>query len=170
MQNRWSGSCFVKQRRCAEPAFMQHISEQKSNRIVLKTGWMRDEGVCSQSGPGERRHQACPRNSHSPQGTVAQFYKEPKMIRPVAKLFFPQPLPVQRLHCKEHMFLYIQHLWDGPSSFCVSLEAAAWSMAGVEERHFSWELWRNLSLICGLTDSIRPSWQLDHRGRLLMAH
>lgn len=67
---------------------MQHISEQKSNRIVLKTGWTRDEGVCSQSGPGERRHQACPRNSHSPQGPVAQFYKEPKMIRPVAKLFF----------------------------------------------------------------------------------
>lgn len=68
---------------------MQHISEQKSNRIVLKTGWTRDEGVCSQSGPGERRHQACPRNSHSPQGPVAQFYKEPKMIHPDAKLFFP---------------------------------------------------------------------------------
>lgn len=65
--------------------------------------WM-DEGVCSQSGLGERHHRACPRKKpRSPQGPVAHFHKEPKtLLLAFAKLFFlSEPPPVRRrLHCR----------------------------------------------------------------------
>ena len=48
------------------PTFLQFVSEQQSNCTELK--WM-DEAVCSQSGPVERHHRACPRKASPTTGT-----------------------------------------------------------------------------------------------------
>lgn len=96
-----SGCCLKSQTRCLSArTFLQCVSEQSSFRTPLQSGWTR----VSVPNPGRVSviTEPAPEKRHSPQGPVAHFYKEPKMLLAFAKLFFLSvPPPVWRLHCRD---------------------------------------------------------------------
>lgn len=101
--------------------FLQRVSEQQSNRTALRSGWTRV------SVPNPSRVSViikpAPEKPHSPQGPVAHFYKEPKMLLAFAKLFsLSVPLPVQRLHCREtcHHITPCVFMHHGTFTFSIS--------------------------------------------------
>lgn len=72
------------------------LSEQHGSRAPLRNGWAR----VSVPNPGQLSviTKPAPEKHHSPQGPVAHFYKEPKMLVSFAKLLF---LSVPRL-CEDY--------------------------------------------------------------------
>lgn len=89
-------SGFMQPRRHAQADFMQHISEQQSHRIALKMGRMRPSAL--NPGRVSAVMEPVPESLASPQGPVAPFYKESKMIHAAAKT-----------HQHHHLFLLLFH-------------------------------------------------------------
>lgn len=174
-QSKQSG--FMKLRRHGQAAFIQHKSKRRSHRIALKTGRMRPSAL--NPGRVSAIMEPVPESLASPQGPVAQFYEEPKMIHAAAKTPPPPPQPSPTSICTKtaeqrgltEVLSAASLRWVCPALACRRrlLPGAGW---GWEEKHFSWGKSSGgiSALICGLTNSIKPSWQLDQRGRLLMAH
>lgn len=106
-----------------------------------------------------------PDKLHSPVGPVAHFYKEPEML--CSTFLFPC-LSVQRSYCSRTcpttLLLIRQHYILGSAS----PGEWAWRRGSAES---SWGISAmHQSIICGLTQSISPFWQLNHCGYHLMVH
>lgn len=141
----------MKQGRHAQAAFMQHISEQRSHRIALKTGRMRASAL----NPGRVSAviKPVPESLASPQGPMAQFYKEPQMIRAAAKTHHhhhpspAQPPPAPRLQSKGALtddFNAASSRWGRPALACRRRLLPGAGRGREETFQLRKELWRNL--------------------------
>lgn len=178
MGSRSEQSGFTNARRHGQPAFIQHKSGQRSHRIALKTVRMRASAL--NPGRVSAIMEPVPERLASPQGPVAQFYKEPKTT---AAAKTPPPLPPQ---LQSPTTTCIKTAEQRGFTEALSATSSRWvcpvlachrrplpgAGRGWEEKCFKWGKSSGgiSALICGLTNSIKPGWHLDHRDRLLMAH
>lgn len=151
-----------------------NLGPERARAEHLSPKWTGD-GVCSQSGQGERHHRACPRNARLTTGTGGPLSQGAQNAPRLCSTFPPTCVKkatpqggrgaTSTAGSRSHGTELHGEARSSDVHLCSGRRTRRDTQPGARK-----ESQAQIRLLCGRTESIRPSWQLDHPGCCLRAH